>query len=224
LYNAGQKYEGAPSQSTEKEQFAATVNLKYAKMPLYFKYQFSKQNSKFGTSILFGANVASLLQNTEVVTLEQTPSFVNGYTSKSQSSLKNLDFEFQFTEINNQQTLVSTEKYSINKNLYNKLALGLNFGVGFNYAISPKFNVYANIFGDYGLTNIEYTDSIKRYTSTGVIDVVFKSSMSKHAKYNLFTLPTDQPRYTYTTNRAIGLQLGFIFLLGNKEEFEPKKL
>jgi hypothetical protein len=108
--------------------------------------------------------------------------------------------------------------------LYNKIAFGLNIGTGINYTLTPKVNIFGTIIGDFGFTNVENKDTIQLInTETGRIESSSTTSNYLEFKYNASPRLSDKKRTVATNNRAIGLQIGVLYMLGNKEKLQPKK-
>ncbi len=225
LYTLGQQYKGAPNDSFNILTMDASLNLQYAKLPLYLKYSINKPESKLSTFIAGGANLAYLLNYTETVAYYSNPNSFNIFRSLNKGTFNNLDGEFEQITTKDGVSTTTNQKVKTDKRMYNKLALGFNLSFGMQYAITPKLSMYGAIIGDFGITNVENKDTIKLIdAATGAIENEFTTSNYLSHKYNASPRLGDKLRVTNTTNRAIGLQLGVIYILGNRESYMPKKM
>ncbi len=226
LFTLGQKYKGA---YTEIQAFSnsmdVSANLQYAKLPVFLKYTFSKPYTKLSYHMLAGANVGYLTKYNEHYFYTHYPSSLNAYAVSSEGTYANSTVDYSQTNLIAGQNVSTSSKAVIDKPLYNKLNLGINLGLGFNLNINSKLSMQGNIIGEYGLVNIENTDSINYLdANTNTLIGPWQSSSLKHAKYVLTPKATDTKRNTYTNGRTVGFQLGITYMLGNKEANLPKKM
>ncbi len=226
LFTLGQKYKGTYTEFLlNSYSYDATLNLYYAKLPLFLKYTFSKPYTKLSYHVLAGANIGYLVKYVEQYSYQHNPSSINNFLVSSEVKNNNSTVDYSQTYIVAGQNVANPAKAILDKSLYNKLNLGVNLGLGFNLHVNSKLSIQGNIIGEYGLMNIENTDTINYLdASTNISIGTTQSSNLKHAKYILSPKLTDAKRNTYTNGRAIGLQLGLIYILGNKEANMPKKM
>jgi hypothetical protein len=224
LYNAGQNYKGVPDDSLDIQTMEATLKLTYIKLPVNIKYTFQNDSRKLRSFMVFGFNIGYLINYHEKISYVRNPTLMNRFSTLNMLTLNNLEGEAEQRAIVNNVNTTSKQRVKTDRPLYNKMSLGLNLGTGLNYNITPKVNLFGTVLANFGLTNVENRDLIQLInTSTGMIEGSSKTSNYLDFKYNASPRPNDKKRSIFTNNRAIGLQVGVTYLLGNKERLQPKK-
>lgn len=220
VFKAGQNYTGKGAVNSNLDKITAEVNLNYIKLPIYGRLSFGKSNSKLSSFVQFGLSGAFLSNFKEVNTYYYTPGIQNNYTVQQLNTIYELEGIGTQTRQVNGVTKYDTNKVKYDKGFYAKKSLAVNLGYGINYNINSNVSLYAQVHAEYGLSNIEQTDTIRFVDPvTNLPDGnYFLTNMFKYCKYNTSIQSSDPARSTYTNNLFIGLQLGLIYKFGNNKE------
>jgi hypothetical protein len=226
LYKAGQKYTG--TKSTLNNTLAnATVNLEYLQIPIYMQLQLGKNEGRISNLVRLGAYYGiALSSNVTENYLFVIPSIANDYLQKMEITIKDntLNSYYTYTPPNTTMT-VDTLKAKMSSPLYLNQDYGINLAYGLGYKLSNNLKLQILLNASLGLANIENSKSIalSDITTGQFIDSI-STGQIRYSRFSTNTKSTDPVRSVITNNRAIGLQIGIIYMLGNKEKLQTKKL
>ncbi len=215
LYKAGQNYKGVPLGFSDISSIAAQVNLNYLKLPIYGRLHFNNANSKISSFLQLGLAPSFLSNFTEVNTYNYIPSGLNQFRTQQVTTFNRHDAVGIETKLVNGISKTDTSKIGFDKGFYKSTAFSIQLGYGINLQVSKQLNIYAQLQGEYGLSNIEQTDTLY------FLDPItrkpngdyYMTKQFKYTKYNTAPNSTEPDRSTYTNHLAVGLQVGVIYRL-----------
>jgi hypothetical protein len=224
IFQAGQKYKGNYVNLFRLDN--AYSDLNYLKIPVYVQYSINPSNRVIGKFIRLGLYYSNLFSaNSFTKYKNETPIQSNDYLGTLESIVNGtnvISYNNYFPP--NQPSYADTFLGKSSSSAFSKNDYGINLSMGYTFSLSNRMVLQLSATSSFGVSNVENINSITLTDLTsGLVVDSFTSSQSLHSKYNLFPRADDKKRSIFTNNRAIGIQVGITYLLGNKESLQPKK-